>query len=301
MDENISIVIPTYNRGKTLLKVLPSYLYQDNVKEIIIINDASTDRTEEYMLKLSWKEKKIKYYKNPTNLSASASRNIGVSFSNGQYIFFGEDDLLLAKDHLSILLGHMIDNKADIIAGRCISMQPGESNNDALKRADKYKPEPINYKLILTNFQVKTKDDIQLPLLTASMLIKKEVFAKVKYDEYYKRNAWREETDFQLTAGKEGYKLYFCPHSASYHLAKINDRGGARASTIIRYELDMFRFNYYMTKKHWNYIAAHFKVTNIILYMILFIVYILIQKNLFPFLGKIRRLLARPLVRKNTN
>ncbi len=296
-----SIINSTFNRGKNILQVLPSYLYQDNVKENIILNDASTDKTEEYMLQLSRKEIKIKYYKNPSNLGAAASRNTGVSFSKGQYIFFGEDDLLLPKDHLLTLLEHMMDAKADIIAGRCINMRPGESKDDAIKRADQYKPEPINYRLILTDFQVKTDKDVQLPLLTASMLIRKELFNHVKYDEHYKRNAWREESDFQLSAGEKGYKLYFCPHSACFHFAKINDRGGARASTLIKYELDMFRFNYYMTKKHWDYITAHFKVKNIVLYMTLFIVYIFVQKNLLPFLGKIRVLLTRLLFRKNTS
>lgn len=299
MNESISIVIPTFNRGETLLKVLPSYLHQKNVKEIIIVDDGSTDKTKEYILELSCKKTKIKYFKNHKNLGLPVSRNKGVLNSKTPYIFFGEDDIELSRNHLSILLRHLINNKADIIAGRCICLQPGESKEDALKRANQYKPEPVNYKLIMTNFQVRIDKDTPLPLLAAVMLIRKKVFTKMKYDEHYKRNAWREETDFQISAGEKGYKLYFCPHTVCYHLAKVNNKGGAHTSSLIKYELDIFRFNYYMTKKHWGYITKHFEINNFISYMMRFIIYIIIHKNLLPSLGKVKKLLIRFLVRKS--
>ena len=49
MDCTVSIVIPTYNRRHTLVKVIDSYLCQKYVKEIIFVNDGSTDDTCEYL------------------------------------------------------------------------------------------------------------------------------------------------------------------------------------------------------------------------------------------------------------
>ena len=46
MNEFISIVTPIFNKGETLLDVLLSYLRQQYVKEIIIVDDSSNDNTE---------------------------------------------------------------------------------------------------------------------------------------------------------------------------------------------------------------------------------------------------------------
>ena len=294
----ISIIIPTFNRIENLQKVIGSYLIQDYLKEIIIIDDASTDDTEKIVQKLSDEEPWIKYFKNNKNLGTPASRNMGVSLSEGSFIFFGEDDIVLQKNHLLILMQHLHKENADIIAGRCISLRPGETKEEGLKRSDNYRSNPVNYRLLLTNFQVPADKDIRLPVLGTSMLIKKEVFKEVRYDENYRRNAWREETDFQLSAGRKGFNLYFCPHTACFHLAKIRNRGGARSSSFIKYEVDIFRFNYYMTRKHWDYIKTNFKIKNIYSYMFIFVGYIILHKNILPFLGKIKGFLVKKLLKR---
>ncbi len=289
-NKTISVIIPTYNRIGKLIKVLPSYLSQKNVREIIIVDDGSTDNTEITILKLLNNGTRIKYIRNLKNLGAPTSRNIGILNSKGSYIFFGEDDLELSRNHLLILLNHLKINKADIIAGRRIWMQAQESKIDALKRANRYKPQPIDYKLITTNCQVKIASDMQIPLIDASMLVRATIFKTLIYDSNYKINAWREETDFQISAGEKGFKLYYCPHTVSYHLAKIKDKGGQHSSSIFKYELNVFWNNYYMTRKHWKYITTHFEVTSLFLYLIRFSSYRLIDKYFIPFIVRFKKL-----------
>lgn len=280
--DEISVVIPTYNRIDTLIKVIPSYLNQKYLRELIIVDDGSKDKTEFLIKNLMKKNKKIKYIKNKNNGGAPYSRNRGVEGSIGSYIFFGEDDLELSENQLSVLLNHLKKNEADIIAGRRIWMRKGESKEQSLSRADKLKSSPINSKLIITNCEVKIPEDTKLPLLDASMLIKKEVFHKVKYDENYKKNAWREETDFQVCAGSKGFKLIYCPHTYCFHLAKKNDKGGNHSARILRYELGILKNNYYFINKNYKFIRKEFKIEHTSIHFLYFFLYRL-KKSFFEF------------------
>lgn len=87
----VSVVIPTRNRFEMLVTAVKSVLeqtYQDF--EIIIIDDASTDRTSSILAYFD--DERIRYFRNEENIGGSASRNIGISNSKGLYIGFLDDD-----------------------------------------------------------------------------------------------------------------------------------------------------------------------------------------------------------------
>ncbi|EPR74767.1 glycosyltransferase [Winogradskyella psychrotolerans RS-3] len=99
----VSIIIPTYNRISFLLKAVESCINQvyNNV-EIIIIDDGSTDGTEEIvsaLLKTDWKLHNIQYYRQ-TNAGASAARNYGLRLAKGEFIQFLDSDDLLFENKL---------------------------------------------------------------------------------------------------------------------------------------------------------------------------------------------------------
>jgi len=84
---SVSIVIPTYNRAGLLSRTIQSVLnqtYQDF--EIIIVDDGSTDKTEEVVK--SFNSKKIFYNRHEENKGANAARNTGIKASRGEYIAF---------------------------------------------------------------------------------------------------------------------------------------------------------------------------------------------------------------------
>ncbi|MBK6935111.1 MAG: glycosyltransferase family 2 protein [Bacteroidales bacterium] len=89
----VSIILPTYNRAYIIEKGINSLLnqtYQDF--EIIIVDDGSTDNTEEIIKKLQEKDKRIKYIKLKTNKGAATARNIGIKAARGEYIAFQDSD-----------------------------------------------------------------------------------------------------------------------------------------------------------------------------------------------------------------
>jgi glycosyltransferase involved in cell wall biosynthesis len=95
----VSIIIPTYNRAHLISETLDSILRQTYQNwECIIVDDGSTDTTEETISVFSKKNPSIKFYKRPDNLpkGPSACRNYGFHFAKGDLIhFMDSDDLYL--------------------------------------------------------------------------------------------------------------------------------------------------------------------------------------------------------------
>lgn len=98
----VSVIICTYNREKLLPRAIDSVLSQSlKDLELIIIDDASTDKTEDLISLYIKKDKRIKYFKNDYNLGISKSRNRGCSLARGNYIaMLDSDDWWLYRDKL---------------------------------------------------------------------------------------------------------------------------------------------------------------------------------------------------------
>ncbi len=94
----VSVIIPTYNRAHFLKECIQSVFEQTYRKfEIIIIDDGSTDNTEEVVntIKSKYANQNLKYYYTK-NEGAPSARNKGLTQSSGEYIqYLDSDDLLL--------------------------------------------------------------------------------------------------------------------------------------------------------------------------------------------------------------
>lgn len=92
MATHVSVILPTYNREKYLKKTIESVLKQktDFKFEIIVVDDASTDGTEELISEIN--SPLIKYLKLKENSGGAKARNHGISTSKGKYIAFIDSD-----------------------------------------------------------------------------------------------------------------------------------------------------------------------------------------------------------------
>ncbi len=100
----VSFLVPTYNRANLLKQAINSILSQNykNI-EVIVIDDASTDDTEDVVKKIFGS--KVRYYKNIVNKGVSYSRNLGLSHANGKYIgLLDSDDILFEPDCVEIAM-----------------------------------------------------------------------------------------------------------------------------------------------------------------------------------------------------
>ena len=94
----VSIIIPCYNQGQYLNETLMSVYVQTYENwECIIINDGSTDRTDEIAKSWEARDKRFKYYFKK-NSGVSSTRNFGILKAAGSYLqFLDSDDLLDAR------------------------------------------------------------------------------------------------------------------------------------------------------------------------------------------------------------
>ncbi|MEG0366796.1 MAG: glycosyltransferase family 2 protein, partial [Coprobacillus sp.] len=101
-----SIIIPCYNGEKTIIRCLESIVNQTSDKyEIIIINDGSTDKSQELINNFILNNQTIDItLKNIDNNGHGAARNLGVSLAKHDYIWFVDaDDFIFSEKHYTEL------------------------------------------------------------------------------------------------------------------------------------------------------------------------------------------------------
>lgn len=116
MKSLITIVIPTYNRGKILLeRALPSVFNQNekNGFEIIVVDDGSTDGTENILRPLI-EEGKIKYLYQQ-NKGVSAARNFGIKSAKGDIIVLLDSDDELLPEYLTVVKKAFASSDAEVL------------------------------------------------------------------------------------------------------------------------------------------------------------------------------------------
>jgi glycosyltransferase involved in cell wall biosynthesis len=120
---SLSIVIPAYNEGSTIHRILNKVkdvtLPGNIAKEIIIVNDCSRDNTEESILKYKSENPglNIQYFKHEVNQGKGAALHTGISKATGDYLIIQDADLEYDPEEYNILLRPVLDGHADVVYG----------------------------------------------------------------------------------------------------------------------------------------------------------------------------------------
>ena len=103
MRKKVSIIIPTYNRSHLILETLDSVISQTYQNwECIVVDDGSTDNTEELLQIYTDKDQRIRILNRPDfkMKGANSCRNFGVDSSTGDFFLFLDSDDILSNDCL---------------------------------------------------------------------------------------------------------------------------------------------------------------------------------------------------------
>lgn len=118
MSLELSIIVPVYNVEKYLDECLNSIIKIDGVtKEIIIVNDGSTDKSEEIIESFLDKFPKDLVYIKQNNKGLSVARNTGLLHAKGDYVIFCDSDDFLDSDKLLDLFIKGKEDSLDVILG----------------------------------------------------------------------------------------------------------------------------------------------------------------------------------------
>lgn len=269
----VSIIIPVYNQIRYTLNCLYTIdqFDRDIQKEIIIINDNSTDNTLEYLKKING----ITVIDNPENLGFLRNINKGIHAAKGKYVYLLNNDVEVQENYLSSLLnvfsnkdnvgavgskmifadntlqeaGCLIFENTEIVnLGRCEAIDTPKYN--FLRKVDYCSGCSLLFKRVDGSGNLNLLDEAFLP-------------------------AYYEETDLcQRLKYEQGLDIYYQPGSEIIHFENISYTGKDNGKELLlqkNREIFMSRWNRYFTNKRFldkgntNNINAFYKKPNILI------------------------------------
>lgn len=264
----ISVVMPTYNRAKTIERAVYSILnqtYQDF--EIIIIDDNSNDNTEQIIKEIN--DERIRYIKNSVNKGANESRNIGVREAKGDFIAFQDSDDEWVKNKLELQIIALEKTNSDVVASGFFRYEDDGTVSTIPEK--EIKDEEIATKIMFGNF-----------ISTQTVLGKKVCFIDEEFDPSFPR---MQDWELMIRISRK-YKVHYMNtqlanvYIQGNSISKDNAKGikalnmildkykdfysnNPKAKSWMYYELgnynirsDIFDKNYYLTALKYNKLNA---------------------------------------------
>jgi GT2 family glycosyltransferase len=199
----VSIIMPAYNGAKWLKNAILSVIAQSFADfEFIIINDNSSDNTEEIVTVFAKHDKRIKYIKNERNLGVQKTRNIALDISLGEYIAeIDQDDEWLDVNKLKKQVEFLENNQDYVLVGTGVIVV----NEEGVEIARYLMPE--------TDVEIRKK------ILRANCFIHSSVMyrqKKVKDIGGYTVEKMSEDHDLWLRLGRVGKFMNLQEYAVQY-------------------------------------------------------------------------------------
>lgn len=174
MNSLVSIIIPTYDRAHLIGETLDSIINQTYQNwECIIVDDGSTDKSEELINKYIKLDRRFRYFQRPPNRAkgANSCRNLGLENAIGEYVIFFDSDDLMIENHISFKLGGFISNNLDYVITRTKFFNSDLDYMESYYRFDRFEITPFNYISQKINW------------LTLDICLKTTLAKKLKFNE----------------------------------------------------------------------------------------------------------------------
>jgi glycosyltransferase involved in cell wall biosynthesis len=168
----VSVAMPVYNAENYIRSAIESILQQTYSNfELILVNDASTDRSNEIIL--SYKDERIRYEENSSNMGIAKTRNKCVQLARGKYIAVLDNDDIAKPDRLELQV-EFLESQKDF--GVCGSFY--EIINEKGRVVTKMK-------VPVTDCQVKTYLLFDNCFCNSTIMIESKLLKERKYEEEF--------------------------------------------------------------------------------------------------------------------
>lgn len=251
----ISIVVTSYNREQYIKECIDSILSQDIDKEIICIDDCSTDKTCDILQDYENKYEELSVYQNEKNSGIVFTRYQGLIRCKGEYMLFVDSDDYLLPNSLNKLYWEAKNNNADIL-----EFSSQTDGSDEFKKALK-RP---NYIIDITPLEAYSNKQLKNQLWNKlisrkvykkaiknmNMEIKHEDFSDVVYFLYH----FLINSDRVITTETEGY-FYYDKRGMTAHIDTLGRLKQYCGFGITKNELENVYGKIPELTNTWNYVC----------------------------------------------
>jgi glycosyltransferase involved in cell wall biosynthesis len=241
MNKLITIILPTYNGGKYIKKAIESVLSQSFLDwELLIIDDGSSDNTQEIVQDFIYKNKRISYFKNEVNLGIQKSLNKGLKEAMGEYIArIDDDDEWTDKNKLKKQVEFLDNNPGYVLVGTGAVVV----NEDG--------KEIIRYLLPETDQEIRNRLLIKNCFIHSSVLFRKETVLKFNGYSEGEDVKYLEDYDLWFKLGTVGKLANLQEWSINFMMRE--------GSTSSKNKIDQLRKNLLLIKKYKSNYPNHSK------------------------------------------
>jgi len=220
----ISIILPAYNGASTIKRAINSVLAQSYVNwEMLVINDCSTDDTEDIVIPFTNQDSRIKYFKNQSNLGVQRTRNLALDMVQNEYIAeIDQDDEWLDKNKLKKQIEFLEKNQDYVLVGTGVVI------------VDESQKEIARYLMPETDNQIRNKILRANPFIHSSVIYRAKA---VKDIGGYTVEKMSEDHDLWLRLGRIGKFANLQEYSVKY---RFSSKGYNSQDKFIRLKQNLF-------------------------------------------------------------
>lgn len=242
IEGEVSVIIPTHNRAAQIYQKVQWLLGESCVGEVIVVVDGSSDGTVDRLQSID--DSRLKLVVNGTALGPSRARNAGMQHVTRPWVALLDDDDHHSEGFLDILVSVARDSGAGVSGAPWLHFAPGISPQLGFTQATRGASGPTRFSPSI----VPEKSWVECLWVPNNVIVKSSVLAEVQFNEGYRGNFWREETDFFVSVARAGHKVVVTSRAYSYQHEK--PAGGIVRSNRLLYE-------YWVARNDLRFMARH--------------------------------------------
>jgi len=245
----VDVVIPTHNRAAMVCEKVRWLFRNEVVRRVIVVADGCTDSTVTALNALG--DSRLEVLENLEAMGPAGARNRGIDVAREEWVVLMDDDDRHPDDFIGVLLATAVASAADIVGAPWLNPRI-EHELDAEVARRRQEAGPL------------TIDDVSrfpgdrwvvTPWLPQGVLVRRDVLAAVRFDEGFKGNFWREETDFFVAANRAGFRTVMTSETFSW--SGPRGTGGISRDSSLKYEWSAVRNNWRFLRKHGRWLSEN--------------------------------------------
>jgi glycosyltransferase involved in cell wall biosynthesis len=224
----ISVIIPVYNEKSTISQIIARVRAVDLAKEIIVVDDGSTDGTAQQLAEIGNQFEDVKIFSHQKNRGKGAALRKGFAAASGEIIIVQDADLEYDPREYEKLLVPILDGRAEVVYGsrflggphRVLFFWHYMGNKFLTLLSD-----------ALSNLNITDME-------TCYKVFKKEVLDDIQL----KSNRFGFEPEFTMKIARKGFRIYEVPISYSGRTYEEGKKIGWRDGLTAIFAIVWFRF-----------------------------------------------------------